>query len=148
MNDVLSFLNEFANAHIIDLVLAVHILVVGWLLARIGLGKEPAEGERTSSEVVGYLVLVGIMLFATIEAVRLLGFEVLAGLLAGFMVFAGHVLLGLIVFGLGLFLADLVARTVEASGKTQARLLAVAARVSIAANTCGASSPVSPSCQG
>lgn len=102
------------------------------VLARIGLGKEPAEGERTSSEVVGYLVLVGIMLFATIEAVRLLGFEVLAGLLAEFMVFAGHVLLGLIIFGLGLFLADLVARTVEASGKTQARLLAVAARVSIA----------------
>jgi hypothetical protein len=101
------------------------------VLVRIGLGKEPAEGERTPSQVVGYLVLVGIMLFATIEAVRLVGFEVLAGLIAQFMVFAGHVLLGLIIFGLGLFLADLVARTVEASGKTQARLLAVAARVSI-----------------
>jgi hypothetical protein len=101
------------------------------VLVRIGLGKEPAEGERTPSEIVGYLVLVGIMLFATIEAVRLLGFEVLAALVAEFMVFAGHVLLGLIIFGLGLFLANLAARTVEASGTTQARLLALAARVSI-----------------
>jgi hypothetical protein len=102
------------------------------VLVRIGLGNEPAEGTRTPSQVVGYLVLVGIMLFATIESVRLLGFEVLAALIAQFMVFAGHVLLGLIIFGLGLFLADLVARTVEESGKNQARLLAIAARVSIA----------------
>jgi hypothetical protein len=100
-------------------------------LARIGLGGEPAEGERTPSEIVGYLVLVGLMLFATIEAVHLLGFEVLAGLVAEFMVFAGHVLLGLIIFGVGLFLANLAAHTVESRNAAQARLLAVAARVSI-----------------
>ena len=37
---------------------------------------EPEEGERTPSEIMGNLVLVAIMLFATIEAVNLLGFEV------------------------------------------------------------------------
>jgi hypothetical protein len=101
------------------------------VLVGLGLGSEPTEDERTPSEIVGYLVLVAIMLFATIEAVRLLGFEVLAELVAEFMVFAGHVLLGLIIFGVGLFLANLAVRTVEASSTAQAQLLALAARVSI-----------------
>jgi hypothetical protein len=71
------------------------------------------------------------MLFATIEAVRLLRFDVLAGLLAEFMVFAGHVVLGLIIFGVGLFLANLAATTIETGANAQARALALAARVSI-----------------
>jgi hypothetical protein len=114
--------------------LAVNVLAaVGFnsVLARLGLGEEPAEDGRTPSEIVGYLVMVGIMLFATIEAVRLLGFDVLAGLVAEFMVFTGHVLLGLIIFGVGLFLANLAGRTIAAASTSQAHLLALAARISI-----------------
>jgi len=101
------------------------------ILTRLGLGKEPAEGERTPSEIVGYLVLVAIMLFASIEALRLLGFVLLADLVAEFTVFAGQVILGLIVFSIGLYLANLAAKTVRASGIAQAGLLALAARISI-----------------
>jgi len=101
------------------------------ILARLGLGKEPAEGERTPSEIVGYLVLVAIMLFATVEASRLLGFVLLADLVTQFTVFAGQVILGLIIFAIGLYLANLTSKTVLASGAAQARLLALAARVSI-----------------
>ena len=43
------------------------------VLARLGLGREPAAGERSPAEIAGYLVLVGILLFAAIEAVRELG---------------------------------------------------------------------------
>jgi hypothetical protein len=101
------------------------------VLARLGLGKEPAEGERTPSEIVGYLVLVVIMLFAAIEASRLLGFVLLADLVAQFTAFAGQVILGLIIFAIGLYLANLAAKTVQASGMAQAGFLALAARVSI-----------------
>ncbi|MEE8163503.1 MAG: mechanosensitive ion channel, partial [Anaerolineae bacterium] len=101
------------------------------ILARLGLGKEPAEGERTPSEIVGYLVLVAIMLFAAVEASRLLGFVLLADLVTQFTVFAGQVILGLIIFAIGLYLANLTSKTVLASGAAQARLLALAARVSI-----------------
>ena len=97
----------------------------------LGMDSEPEEGQRTPAEIVGYLVLVAIMLFATVEAVGLLGFDVLAVLVTQFMVFAAHVLLGLIIFGVGLFLANLAARTVEASGAKQAPMLALAARISI-----------------
>jgi len=101
------------------------------ILARLGLGKEPAEGERTPSEIVGYLALVAIMLFAAVEASRLLSFVLLAELVAQFTVFAGRVILGLIVFAIGLYLANLASSTVQASGAAHAGLLALAARVSI-----------------
>ena len=101
------------------------------VLARLGLGKELAEGERTPSEIVGYLVLVAIMLFAAIEASRLLGFVLLADLVSEFTAFAGQVVLGLIIFAIGLYLANLAANTVQASGAAQAGWLAMAARVSI-----------------
>jgi hypothetical protein len=101
------------------------------ILARLGLGKEPAEGERTPSEIVGYLVLVAIMLFAAIEASRLLGFVLLADLVTEFTAFAGQVVLGLIIFTIGLYLANLAANTVQASGAAQAGWLAMTARVSI-----------------
>lgn len=101
------------------------------VLARLGLGKKPSEGEPTPSEIVGYLVLVAIMLFAAIEASRLLGFVLLADLVAQFTAFASQVVLGLIIFAIGLHLANLAARTVQASGVAQAGLLAMATRVSI-----------------
>jgi hypothetical protein len=95
------------------------------------LGREPAAGERTPAEIAGYLILVGILLFAAIEAVRELGFNLLADLIARFTVFAGQVVLGLIIFGIGLFLANIASSTVRASGAAQAGLLALAARISI-----------------
>jgi len=101
------------------------------ILARLGVGKEPAEGERTLSEIVGYLVLVGVMLLASMEAAHLLGFTLLADLVAEFTFFAGQVVLGLIIFGIGLYLANLAAEVVKASGAAQAGLLALAARISI-----------------
>jgi hypothetical protein len=56
---------------------------------------------------------------------------VLADLIARFTIFAGQVVLGLIIFGIGLFLANLASSTVRTSGATQAGLLALATRVSI-----------------
>ena len=103
------------------------------ILARLGLGKEPVEGERTPSEIVGYLALVAIMLFAGIEGLRLLGFASVADLVTQFTAFAGQVILGLIIFGLGLYLANLGASTVRASGAAQADLLALTTKVSILA---------------
>ena len=101
------------------------------VLARLGVGSEPEEGQQTPSQIAGHLVMVAIMLFATIEALDILGFAVLSGLVAQFLVFVGHVLLGLVIFAVGLFLANLAAKTVNASTASQAPMLAVAARVSI-----------------
>jgi hypothetical protein len=62
---------------------------------------------------------------------RLLGFASVAELTTQFTAFAGQVILGLAIFGLGLYLANLASNTIQASGAAQAGLLAMAARVSI-----------------
>ena len=101
------------------------------LMARMGIGKEAAEGKWTPSSVVGYIVLVAIMLFAIMEASDLLEFAAFSTLMAQFMVFAGHVILGLIIFGIGLFLANVASKAIQATGKAQAALMARAAQIAI-----------------
>ena len=101
------------------------------ILVRLGIGREPKKGEQTPSGIVGYLVIVVIMLFATIEALDLIGFAVLARLVSEFLVFAGQVILGLIIFAIGLYLANLAANTVRATNINQAELLSFASRIAI-----------------
>ncbi len=102
----------------------------GKFLERIGLPWEAGDAGR-ASEVAGHLVVVAIMLFATVEALNLLGFAQLAELVSSFILFLGNVLLGLIIFGLGLYLANLAATTIRASGSAQSGILATAARAAI-----------------
>jgi hypothetical protein len=101
------------------------------ILVWLGLGKEPAEGERKPSQVVGYLVLVAIMLFALIEASRILNFALMADLIYEFIIFAGRVLVGLVILATGIYLANLAYDTVMASNTSQAKMLAQAARISV-----------------
>jgi hypothetical protein len=101
------------------------------VLVWLGLAKEPVEGEQSPSQIVGYLVIVAIMLFAGIEALQLLGFSSVALLVTRFTAFAWEVILGLVIFGLGLFLANLAAKTIEASGAAHGKLLSKAARIAI-----------------
>jgi hypothetical protein len=107
------------------------------VLERLGLTRglsAETEGmpESTSpAEIVGYLVIVAIMLFASIEALRLLNFDVLATGLAQFTNFLGQVLLGLIIFAIGLYLSNLAARMIRSSGAEQSGLLALTARIAI-----------------
>jgi hypothetical protein len=101
------------------------------VLSTLGVGEPPEEGARMPSGIVGTVVLAGIMLFATIEAANLLGFEALSALLANFIVFAGDVILALVVLGVGLYLARLAADAIRASGTPQSAALATVARVSI-----------------
>lgn len=101
------------------------------ILQKLGLVGEGKELQRKPSQVLGTLLLTLIMLFASIEAAGLLGFENLASLLSDLLTFAGQVVLAIIVFGVGLFLANLAATTIRASEKPQAGVLASAARVAI-----------------
>ena len=101
------------------------------ILAKLGLGKETNDGSRTPSAIVGTLILVAIMLFAVTEAAGLIGFNVLSQLTSQFLVFAGRIIVGLVIFAIGLFLANFVHRTVLAAGAVQSRLLALGARIAI-----------------
>lgn len=102
------------------------------VLQKLGLSRDGAsDGAKRPSELAGTLLLTAIMLFASIEAAGLLGFANLAVLLSGLLGFAGQLALGIVVFGVGLFLANVAASTIRASGNAQAGLLATAARIGI-----------------
>lgn len=104
-------------------------------LAAIGfvtpVAAAPTVPTRAPSTIVGQAVLVTIMIFASIEAAGLLGFSELQALLSSLLVTAGHIVLGLVIFGVGLYLANLAARAIASSGAANAGLLAPIARVAI-----------------
>ncbi len=101
------------------------------VLTRIGLTGTTTGDEFAASNVVRVVVLALIMLFASIEAASLVGFDNAAELLTRLLQFTGQFLLGVVFLGVGVFLANLSARGILASSVSQARLLALAARVGI-----------------
>ncbi len=101
------------------------------LPAKLGLGKEVKEGKWTPAEIGGHLVLVAILFFASLSALNLLGFESLAGVLTNFLFFVGHILMGLVIFAVGLYLANLAAKVIQSRDVSQAKLLSGVARIAI-----------------
>lgn len=89
--------------------------------------------SRTPSEVAGIIVLVGIMLFATVAAVDILNIQGLKELVTQIVVILGQILSGLVVFGIGLFLANLAFSIISSSGNSQFRIVAQVARIAIIA---------------
>ena len=101
------------------------------ILAKLGIGEEPVEGKKSPSEIAGTVVLIAIMLFAAMEAASALQFTALSELLSEFMVFGGQVIMGLIILGIGLFIANTAANLITSSGSQQGRVLGGTARVAI-----------------
>ncbi|MEG4351257.1 mechanosensitive ion channel [Microcoleus sp. LAD1_D5] len=95
--------------------------------------QEPELPARTPSEFVGIVVQVGIMLFAVVAATDVLGIPALTAIVSGIVLVAGRVLAGLVVFAIGLYLANLAFSLIASSGTRQARLLGQAARIAIIA---------------
>jgi hypothetical protein len=98
---------------------------------KLGVAPEGSKAAKTPSEIVGYLVIVAIMIFGSIEALNLVNFHTLASLLSQFLVFFGNILLGLVIIGVGIYLANLVSKKVFSSGAHHANWLALASKVAI-----------------
>ncbi|MDZ8050149.1 MAG: mechanosensitive ion channel [Aulosira sp. ZfuVER01] len=94
-------------------------------------GAPVSTPTRTPSEIVGIIAFVGIMLFATVAAVNILNIAALTALISGILIIFGRILAGLVVFGIGLFLANLAFSIIASSENTQARILGQVARIAI-----------------
>jgi hypothetical protein len=101
------------------------------VLVWLNLADEPRAGQRTPSEIVGYIVLVLIMLLAVTGAAELLGFGSLTAYVSAILAIIGRVLVALVVFGIGLYLANLARRAVRAVGGPRGNLLGSVAWVAI-----------------
>lgn len=96
-----------------------------------GEGQPVSPASRTPSEIVGFIAFVGIMLFATVSAIDILGIPALTALVTGITIILGRILSGLVVFAVGLFLANLAFSIITSSGNAQARILGQLARTAI-----------------
>lgn len=87
--------------------------------------------SRTPSEIVGIVTLVAIVLFGAVTATEILNFAGLTEIVRAILRIGARVLSGVVVFAVGLYLANLAFRLVSAMGTGQARVLAQAARIAI-----------------
>ncbi len=101
------------------------------ILVRLGLSQKALDGQRAPATVVGLLIRVAFLITATATAAGILGFDEIRVVLQDFLPFGGHILLGVVIFCLGLFLAQIVSRAISASDSPKAQLLAAGARVAI-----------------
>ena len=97
----------------------------------LGFEVEQAEGQRTLSEIAGYLLIIAVMLFAATEAANVLGLGLIATSILGLTQFFGDVLLALVIFGLGLYLANLTKSIVLGAGGSNSSFMANVARLVI-----------------
>jgi hypothetical protein len=71
------------------------------------------------------------LLFAAVEALSLIGFDSLASLVTEFSLFAGSVILGFLIIGFVLSLANIAATAVKSAGPPQAGLLGATTSIAI-----------------
>lgn len=89
--------------------------------------------QQTPSQIVGIIVFLGIMLVAIATATDVLQINALNRIVFGVMLVSGQVLSGVIIFAIGLYLANLAFNLISSTGGRQARILGHAARISIVA---------------
>jgi hypothetical protein len=93
----------------------------------------PSLPSQTPSQIVGIIVFLAIMLVAIATATDVLQINALTRIVFGVLLVAGQVLSGVIVFAIGLYLANLAFNLITSTGGRQARILGHAARISIVA---------------
>ncbi len=94
--------------------------------------KDPSsDGTRTPSQLVGVIAQVGIILIATLTAVDILKIEALTTVVKVILAIASQVLIGVVVFAIGLYLANAAFYFISTSGTRQSKILGQTARIAI-----------------
>jgi hypothetical protein len=94
--------------------------------------EEAAPARRQGpSEIAGIVTLVAVVLFGAVMATEILNFPALTEIVRVILRIGARVLSGVVVFALGLYLANLAFRLVNAMGTSQAKVLAQAARIAV-----------------
>ncbi len=85
-------------------------------------------GGFPPSRMVGLAVLIGIVLFAAVEAARLLDFGAAAAMLSQVLVLASSILFGAVIIGLGIVLANILAAAARREGNPTSEIISTFVR--------------------
>ena len=80
------------------------------------------------SRMIGLAVLIGIVLFAAVEAARLLEFGAMAQMLSEVLTLASRVLFGAVIIALGILLANIFAAATAKQGKPSSEIISTFVR--------------------
>lgn len=80
------------------------------------------------SRMIGLAVLIGIVLFAAVEAARILEFGAMAGMLSEVLTLASRVLFGAVIIALGILLANILAAAAVKEGKPSSEIISTLVR--------------------
>lgn len=95
--------------------------------------QPPTDSSRsqTPSEIAGIVVQIGVVLFGLVTATEILQLQQLTDIVTAVMGIAAQVLVGVVIFAIGLYIANLAFRLLKSSGTSN--LLAQVARIFILA---------------
>jgi hypothetical protein len=105
----------------------------------LGLPSTPAPttpasvGRRSPAEIVGIIIVGGIVLFGMVTATDVLELPALTAIVQSLMQVLAQILSSLVVFAVGLYLANLAFTVISSSGNAQSRILGHTARIAIIA---------------
>jgi hypothetical protein len=80
------------------------------------------------SRMIGLAVLIGIILFAAVEAARMLEFGAMAAMLSEVLTLATRVLFGAVIIALGILLANILAAASSKEGKPSSEIISTLVR--------------------
>ncbi len=93
------------------------------------IGIKNTAAKKTPSQLVGKLAFSYILLLAVIEAANKIGFDRLSGIFNNFLGFATNVIIGVIILGIGIYLANIASHAISTGSKST--LLPKVAKVAI-----------------
>ena len=105
------FIARFASNTLAKLLPTTGIDAVG---ERLGLSQE-VIGKTSASQIAGAITFAAIMIFGLIEAAKLLNFSIVSDLMTHLLELGGRVLMGSLIIGFGVIVADFVADIVAKS---------------------------------
>src|SRR5262249_38448443 len=85
-------------------------------------------GGFPPSRMIGLAVLIGIVLFAAVQAAQLLDFGATAAMLGEVVTLAGRVLFGAVIIALGILLANILAAATVREGKPSSEIISTFVR--------------------
>lgn len=129
---VVVFLIFYVVARIVQRLAANVLATIGFdkLPDLLGLGS-PKQDAPTASKVAGYVVLTVILFIGAVQAFNTLDLEIVSNLANELLQGLFKILVASIIFAVGLFLSNLAAKAISASGQEHAKTLATVARGAI-----------------
>lgn len=96
--------------------------------ADVSMRETTGFGRFPPSRMIGLAVLIGIVLFAAVEASRILGFAAMAVMLGEVLTLATRILFGAVIIALGILLANILAAATVREGKPTSEIISILVR--------------------